>query len=163
MTVHRDPPFNGQWPDDELPAQLAAAVAKARARNPTSDMVEQLVARASRLGEDARVAPAPHRSTVLGVSACAIVAAAVVLLIFTLANRTREPVRLPDQAIASAAAFPIYSAVTKSSLVEVGFGQIEEDLQRAESHLANASETVALAEVRRDVRATLEEYRRWGN
>ena len=163
MSVHHDPPFDGQRPDNKLPGKLAAAVAQAHGRHPTSDMVAQLVARASRLGDDPQVAPTPRRSMALRVAACVTAAAAMITVVFALAHRTRDPAPVPDRSIASADTFPVYSAVTTLPLVEAGFGQIEADLQRAESHLDSALEAVALAAVRRDVRATLEEYPRWGH
>ena len=154
MNVPRDAQVPGERPDEELPAKLATIVAKARARCPTPDMVAQLIARASCLGEVGRVAPRPGRSAALWVSVGATAAAAAVLLVFVLTHGRREPARVPGPPVAAAHAFPIYSAVTRLSLVDVGFGQAEEDLRRAEWHVARVSEAVALAAVRRDVQET---------
>lgn len=55
----------------------------------------------------------------------------------------------------------VYSRITKISLVQVGYGRIETDLDRAEAELAKVSEGVALAAVRHDIQAALEDFYDW--
>lgn len=162
MTTDRDPPANFDPSDDSLPPALAEAVRQARAMQPTPDSSAGLVDRLSRLGSPQTVAVAPRRSRAWRISAGVAALAASLLLALALWGRFRPAPQSPDLQVAQGESFPQYSPVTKVSLVDAGFKQIEADFQEAEARLTQTADDIALAELRRDVRTTLEEYPRWG-
>lgn len=160
-------------PDEqELPPALAAAVERARARQPKPDQVAALMARVSELGPPAGVV-VPHRSLKMRWAACVAVVAATVLLAVTVSRQFRPPPKLQGPEMVVVPSPPVtpkdvgtgqsvVSEVTRIPLVAASFGQIEEDIKEAESQVTLAAEAIAMAEVRRDLRRTLDEYPRWG-
>lgn len=159
-------------PDDQkLPPPLAAAVDRARARRPAPDQVAGLVARLSEVSRPTTVAR-PRQSSIWRWTVCVVVAAASVLVVVTVSRQfrplpkpqEREIVVVPSPSVAprdAGSGKPVVSEVTKVPLVAVSFVQIEEDIREAESQLTLAAEAIAMAELRRDLRMTLDEYPRW--
>lgn len=157
-----DPRFESDALRDDLGLDLAAAVAKARGRSPSPEMVTQLVAHLAKLD----VAPAPagarparQRSLWVGRMAGAAALAATVLAVATVRHRMRPLPPSIDPPLVRNTDFRSLSAVRRVSLVEAGFSRIAADLDQAQSQLDTASESLALAAVRREVQETLEEYR----
>lgn len=160
MMASNDPRFESAAPRDDLGPDLAAAVAQARNRNPSPEMVTQLVARLAKLdGAPAPAGPPRQRSRWVGRLAGAAALVATVLVTATVRHRMRPRPPSLDPPLARNADFRNLSAVRRVSLVEAGFSRIAADLDHAQSQLDTASESLALAAVRRDVQETLEEYR----
>ena len=55
----------------------------------------------------------------------------------------------------------VHSRITRISLVQVGYRRIEDDLDRADSELEKVSEGVALASVRNEIQAALNDFCDW--
>lgn len=172
MSSDREAELPSNPDDQELPPALAAAVERARALHPAADHVTGLVARLSELDQPTAVV-VPRRSLTLRWAACVAVVAATVLCVVTVSRQFRPPPKLPDREIVVVPSPPVkpkevgigqsvVSEVTKVPLVVASFGQIEEDIREAESQVTLAAEAIAMAEVRRDLRMTLDEYPRWG-
>jgi hypothetical protein len=151
---------------DPLPLLLAAAVARARAKQPAAADVERLIARASKLGLKLPAAVPARRSAWVKRAAVIATIAATILVVVT-GTRHNRPVRaVPDalpRDVAGGVSNPVYSEVTKIPWAEADFAQVMRDLLRAESEANSSQESIALAEIRRDVRAVLDEFPRWGN
>ncbi len=162
MNDNEDPLIDSEMPASPLPPELAAAVNQARTRQPTPDMVEQLIARASALDTLPQVSRVPRRVWSWSLSVGASIAAVVILstwLLFPM-PQPRGDGLVPQ--IAKFTTPPVYSTVTKHSLAAAGFQQIAADLKLAEERIAEASEQFVLSEVRRDLDVALAQYRRWG-
>ncbi len=162
MKVDDEVPIDPELPEGPLPPGLAAAIDQARARRPTSDMVEQLIVRASALGTAPQVIRVPRRVWGWSLSVGTSIAAAMILITWVLFPKPQPRIDGAVPQVAQLTTIPVYSAVTKRSLVKVSFQQIDADLKLAEERIAAAAESFALAEVRRDLDLALAQYRRWG-
>ena len=160
MNTDSNPVFDPDEPEKLLPPELAAAVDQARLRHPKPEAIEQLIARASRVGTEPRAERLPRRTIVIRLSAAVAVAAALIVLVFSILPRPPQPVAPEVPLVANAEIVPVYSAVSKRNLLVTGFEQIESDLNRAEQQIAEVSDQVELAQVQLDLRNALAEYRR---
>ncbi|MES2790519.1 MAG: hypothetical protein V4719_12985 [Planctomycetota bacterium] len=166
MNFSDTPQSNPEPTADPLPPLLAAAVARARAKLPAAADVERLIARASKLGLKPPVAVPARRLAWVKRAAVIATIAATILVVVTGTRHNRPVHAVPDASqrdVAGGVSNPIYSEVTKIPWGDADFAQVTHDLLQAESEANLAQESIALAEVRRDLRAALDEFPRWGN
>lgn len=152
-------------PDDlqprPLPPDLETAIRQARAGQPTPESVARLIAQASALGTNPTVIASRQpdgRGTWVGQLISGLVVSAAAVAAWVILS---QPPRAPDLPAIATLVEPSrsFSKVTQVSLYETGLQQIDADLRQAEVQLSKTTDALALAEIRRDVQQTLEEFR----
>lgn len=172
MNDPRTQPPESALPDDRLPSGLSDAIQRASALTPPAETVARLVERVSAWSADERAfdvsqrrSPAAHRRSDRRWAWLAGLAASlmVVLAVWQWPWRRDEDRRPTVELTRVPVKYPIYSSVTRVSLVQVGFQRIEDDFARAATQLDQTAESLALAEVRRELEELLESYaeRNW--
>lgn len=143
-----------------LPDELAAAIARARQRTAAKSSVASLTA--SVLEKTAVLAthvdPNASRPRVQMYWLCAVAASVgLVLAVRPWGNSQLEPPELPAIQLMQ----PVYSTITTVSLTQVGYGQVQDDLDRADVQIEEASEALQLAAVRVEIQKALDEFYDW--
>ncbi len=144
-----------------FPSELAAAIERARQRTCSQSMVESLKEKALALATDSatQVVSRPDRQRdhvkLLGLLVAASIALIVSLRWWLMGTTDVEKV------VIGLERNPVYSAITTVSLTQAGYRQVEEDLNRADAQIEEASEALAIASVRQEIQKTLEEYYDW--
>lgn len=151
--------------NDSLPSELSSAIERARMRTASPAQIAKLAERVLEMTSQHSV-PSPveiKKANSAGVSAsvywlCTIAASIGLIVLFRpWASTTDNQAEVPKLVLSQ----PIYSPITTVSLSQVGYRQIEVDLDRADAKLAEASEGLALAAVRYEIQQTLEEFYDW--
>ncbi len=150
-----------ELPPRPLPPDLETAIRQARAGQPTPESVARLIAQASALATNptgVTSEPPLHRGNWAGQIVSALVVAAASVAVCVILS---QPPRGPELPAIITLAEPsrTYSKVTQTSLYESGLQQIDADLRQADLRLSQTTDALALAELRREVRQTLEEFR----
>ena len=140
-------------PEAALPAELEAAIVRARQRVASLEMVERLTANVLRLTppNEHRSFAARHLNTVW-IWGGAIAAAIVLFFSYGF----RQP-QLPEVVQDNTS----LSSITKISLVSFSYSKIDEDLERAEAKAVEVSEGLELAIIRFEIRESLERFYNW--
>jgi hypothetical protein len=159
-----EPSLNNRDDTDlSLPSELAAAIKRARQRTASTSTVQTFTARIlERTPETAT--QVDHRSIRASGKApvywiCAV--AASIGLILSLRSWVTDPLERADVPAVELLMQPVYSSITTVSLTQVSYRQVEEDLDRADAQIEEASESLALASLRSDIQATLEKFYDW--
>jgi hypothetical protein len=149
--------------DPCLPSELAAAIERARLRTASPAMVEKLQSRVLEI--TAETVPDVNQKDRLASGnahiywLCTI--AASIGLILSLRPWMTVPVESTHFPTVDLITSPVYSPITTVSLTQVGFRRIEEDMDRVDAQVEEASEGLALASVRHEIQETLEEFYDW--
>lgn len=163
MNERDEPMERSPATDQELPADLIAAIERARRRTASPAAVAQLTVKVLQLSN----CQTPQLRQPISVPwngriAWTVAIAASILMILTFKLWLPAPKEPPGQLQSSELLNrPVYSPITTVSLVQVGYRKIEQDLDRADEKLDDAFESLALAAVRREVQETLEEFYDW--
>jgi hypothetical protein len=159
---------NESTPHGPLPAELLAAIDRAKQRRATTEAVENLTERLLRskdgqheiaTGEVEMVSPVQRafwkRPVAWGF------ATAVALLIAVAVSTWWPAPKHVDPALSEMAKTPLihsYSTVTKVSLVDVAYQQMVDDLDRVDSEVEEVSEGLQLAALRHEIEVTLDDF-----
>jgi len=164
--------LSGITPDDgpegvPMHPDLIAATDRARCRTAAAEVVSSFTERMQRL--EGPVGPLEtetrrsgrrldrHQQWIAFMAGCLFLAA-VVARLHTQKNDPK--VSLAPLAVVS---FPIYSSVTTTSLAEIGYQRIEEDLDRAKTQVETVADEIAMAAVRQEIQENLDQYCDWSH
>lgn len=148
---------------EELPNDLAFAIARARHRTASSSMVASVTSRvldatsSSAFVATTSIDPARSKARVSGVW----VVAATIGLVFAL--YFWWPVAKESESVTRKYEWtqPNYTSVKTSRLSHVSYRQIEADLDRAGTTVDEVSEGLLLTAVRFEIQATLDQFYDW--
>ena len=148
---------------ERLQSELAGAIERARQRTASPAMVENLTARVleitARPISEVRQNGSPASRNARLYWLCVV--AAPIGLILSLRSWLTVPVNRSGDATVELLTQPVYSRITTVSFTRVGYRQIEEDLDRADAQVEEASEGLALTSVRHEIQETLDEFYDW--
>jgi len=155
-------PLDGE---SKLPSSLVCAIRRVRVKTASPVSVKHLIDSVTHLGLKDGNRPIANlccpRWSQTAISIAGSIALLISLKVWTSCNTSSyyDPSNV-DLAL-PLSLYPVTSPVRLISFVEVGYLQVEEDLDRAEAKVESMSEGITLAIVRRDVMQTLEEFYNW--
>ena len=149
--------------EDRLPSELAAAIERARQRTASKSRVQTLTANVLELTSESRlqVNPKATRAIANGRLYWLCVLAASIGLILSGRSWLTSPDERENLSVIELMTQPVYSTINTVSLTQVGYRQVEEDLDRADAQIEEVSEGLAIASVRHEIQKTLEEFYDW--
>jgi hypothetical protein len=156
LEIHSD----GEAP---LPSDLLMAIERARQTTSSNTMVESLTTRVLALSA-VPVTPVSrkrNRKGLLLYGLCAMAASIGVLISFR--SWLTIPLEQSRSPTLERLTRPVYSTITTVSLNQIGYRQVEDDLDLADARIEKASEGLALASVRQEIQKALDEYYDWSN
>ena len=144
-----------------LPAELIDTIERIRQQTAAPELVAKATSKAIELNRSANSSSGEVRMRgapwlyATGIAASVVLATSVAFWTYKLAIKTNYPVLLHNDVI--------HSPLATSSFVLVGYRKVDEDLDRADAKVGDLSEALELAGLRREIKATLDEYYDWSD
>lgn len=147
--------------EESLPSELVSALHRARLRTASPEMVDRLTARVLKI--TAETTPELNHRRASGNTRVYWLGAIAASIGLIMAFRTwlDDSQKQADVAEVGLLTQPVYSTITTVSLTQVGYRQVNEDLDRADAQIEEASEGIAIASVRHEIQKALEEFYDW--